>query len=288
MFKNYLRIGMMAMLAMSFIVMSSCDEDDPAAPTINLSETSIDAKAGETISVEVTFMSEAGAKSITVTKLWDGESQGSETVTGDDLDDDLVFDYEVEEDDADYVLTFNFLIEDNDGQTDEVELVVNVELTMSQLLVKYDWQFVGDILDRTDGNIAQAGRLDDVLRFNADGTYVWGFGSERDDFDNFSVYCTWDLNEETGLLRMSRMELNFSTFAYDVQKIDELTIATINDEVLESEIYTVEGLDVFDENLMPSEDVITKYSAIAKGSSFVPYIPDQAEPTGTCEAAPWD
>lgn len=284
MFKNYLRVGMMAMLAMSFIVMSSCDEDDPAAPTISLSETTIDAKAGETLSVEVTYMAEAGAKSITVTKLWNGESQGSETVTDEDLEGDLVFDYEVEEEDADHVLTFNFLIEDNDGQTGQVELVVNVELTMKQLLLKYNWALSEEIRNKTGEDDISEVYTDDIYRFNEDGTYDKSIGEMVDDFgDVWFNYCYWDLNEETGRLLMHKT----GAFLEDV--VDTLDITTINAEVLEAGIVYY-GLDAFNtgEEEVPYEsveDYVKKFTATAKGDSFDPYqagADDDGGPAGTC------
>lgn len=285
MYKKYLTFGMVVTLVMSLIITTSCDEDDPAIPTIGLSETSIDAKAEESISVTVTFVAEAGAKSITVSKLWDGEVQGTpEVSTGADLEGNLVFEYDVLQDDADYVLTFNFLIEDNEGQTAEIELVVNVELTTRQLLLKYNWLLSDEIRNKTGASDITDAYTDDIYRFNADGTFDKSIGAKADDFgDAWYNYCEWDLNETTNRLLMHK------TGAFLSNVVDTLDITLITAEAIEADV-TYLGLDAFntgseDVPYEASEDYVKKFTAQVKGASFDPYkagAEDDAGPAGTC------
>ncbi|MEO9802495.1 MAG: hypothetical protein ABJF04_04570 [Reichenbachiella sp.] len=285
MYKNFSTTAMTVILMMSVIITTSCDEDDPAVPTIALSETAIDVKAEESISVTVTFQSEAGAKSITVSKLWDGEVQGTpEVSTGADLEGNLVFEYDVIQDDADHVLTFNFLIEDNEGQTGQVELVVNVELTSRQLLLKYNWLLSDEIRNKTGASDITDAYTDDIYRFNADGTFDKSIGAKADDFgDAWYNYCEWDLNETTNRLLMHR------TGAFLANVVDTLDITMITSEAIEADV-TYLGLDAFNTGNedVPYEAVeayVKKFTAQVKGDSFDPYkagAEDDAGPAGTC------
>ncbi len=274
----------------SGLVFVSCSEDDFAAPSIDLSETLLDAKAEEAITITASYTAEAGVESITITKYWDGAVQGTPEVKLDlQSSGSIDFQYTVLVDDADHVLKFNFTILDNKGQIAQKELVLNVELSSRQLLLKYDWLLTDEVRAKTGESDIQDHYTDDVYRFNADGTYQKSIGEMADDFnDVWYKHCTWDFNDETRVLKLHRTGA-FGGDAYDV-----MTITIINHNEIESDV-TYLGLDTFNtgEEAVPyeaEEAYVKKFSAQAKGSSFDPYAPgadDDAEgPSDTpCNAA---
>ncbi|MCG8308889.1 MAG: hypothetical protein MI975_15955 [Cytophagales bacterium] len=269
--------------------MYSCSEDDPAEPTISLSETQITAKAGETIKVTVTMTAEAGFNKLIVTKLWDGSAQNTDeitNITGNSYE----FEYEVLVDDADYILSFNFKVVDKDGREAQAELVVEVELTMTQLLLKYDWLLADEVRVKTGESDISDPYTDDVYRFHADGSYDKSIGDKADSFsDLWFNYCYWNLNEETGMLIMTRT----GAFLEDVR--DTVNITKIDAEVMEGDVI-YRGLDAFNTGgeavpYEPVEEYVKKFAAQAKGSNFDPYMPgpddDDTGPAKACNDIDW-
>ena len=118
------------------LIASCSDDEDFAAPTIALSITEITAAPGEDVSVTVTTTTDAGFQSLVVKKLWEGVSQDEETLTTAPT---TPIVYTVTEEDADHVVTLNFTVTDKKGKTAAKELVITVELTPRQLLMKYNW-----------------------------------------------------------------------------------------------------------------------------------------------------
>jgi hypothetical protein len=264
---------LMLSLIFSVIVFVSCSEDDPALPTISLSETLIDALAEENISISASYVAEAGAESITITKYWDGTSQGTPEVKSSLQGSGTInFNYTVTQEDAEHVLKFNFTIIDNEGQIAQKELVVNVELTAKQLLLKYDWLLSEEIRVLTGENDIADHYNDDVYRFNADGTYQKSIGTKIDAFsDIWYKHCTYDFNEDTMVLKLHR------TGAFGGDAYDTINITLIDHNGIEADV-TYLGLDAFNtgSEAVPyeaSEEYIKKFVAQAKGSSFDPYAP---------------
>jgi hypothetical protein len=258
--------------------LSSCGDDDAsfAAPTIELSETTTTAAPGEEISVTVTATTDAAFESIVVTKLWDGDAQGTETL--DELPDGpLTYSYTVTGEDADHILSFNFVITDAGGQTASVDWVVTVELTPMQILVKYDWNLSDEIRQKNNESDINEVYTDDVYRFNEDGTYAKSNGGTADDFgDGWYNYCFYDLNESTLRLLMSR------TGAFGEDEVDTLNITVIDDTQLIADVKYY-GLDELDETYDPVEEYEKQFVAVAKTDSFDPYgtgAEDDAGPAG--------
>jgi hypothetical protein len=136
---------------------------------------------------------------------------------------------------------------------------------MTQILLKYDWLLTDEIRVKTGESDISDAYTDDVYRFNEDGTYQKSIGEKVDDFsDIWYKHCTWNIDEETGVLKMHR------TGAFGSDVYDVMTITSLTKEALEADI-VYEGLDAFDPSYDPIEDYVKKMSAQAKGSSFDPY-----------------
>lgn len=254
-------------LFIAFSLFISCSDDDPAPPTISLDVNTIDVKADETNAVTVTYSAETASSTIVVTKyLDDTPSESPENFTKTENNGSFNFEFAVTVDDSDSgIVKYNFTITDGNGLTAQTELVVNVELTMTQILLKYDWLLTDEIRVKTGESDISDVYTDDVYRFNEDGTYQKSIGEKVDDFsDVWYKHCTWNLDEETGVLKMHR------TGAFGGDVYDVMTITSLTKEALEADI-VYEGLDQFDASYDPIEDYIKKMSAQAKGSSFDPY-----------------
>lgn len=274
---NLTCVGLVAGVTTFF---ASCSDDDEgtAAPTLTLSETTVTASPGEEISIDIEGVAQGGFQSLVVTKLWDGTEEAV-LETYDELPTDP-FVYTVTEEDADYIVTLNFALTDNEERTVEKEVVITVELTPRQILLKYNWRLSDEIRKKNgESDIADA-YDDDVYRFNADGTYNKSIGEKQDDFgDVWFNYCYYDLNENTMRLLMSR------TGAFGEEKTDTLDITVIDDQKLYADV-TYYGLDEFDPTYDPVEEYEKRFSAVAKTNSFDPYQPgatdDTSGPAGMC------
>ncbi|MGC1243890.1 MAG: hypothetical protein WA874_20015 [Chryseosolibacter sp.] len=272
---TYLSVGIMAGTA---FLISCKDDEDFAAPTLTLSETAATASPGDEVSVTVTTTTDAGFKNLVVKKLWDGVSQEEETFTAPLT---APYTYTVTDADADHILVLNFTVTDNKGTTASSELVVTVELTPRQLLLKYNWRLSEEIRKKTNQNDISDVYTDDVYRFNDDGTYDKSIGAKVDDFgDIWYNYCYYDLNDNTLKLLMSR------TGAFGEKVTDTLNIKVIDDTKLHADV-TYYGLDQFDPAYDPAEDYEKRFVAVAKTSAFDPYkagaADDETGPAGYCE-----
>ncbi len=277
--KKYIFTGL---LVVAFA--ASCSEDDaPGKPSISLSQTNVTASAGDEVSVTVTTKTEAGFQALVVTKLWDGAPVvgGIETFT-EELDEAYV--YTVEEEDADHVVTLNFTVIDDKNKTASKDLVIEIELTASQLLLKYNWRLSSSVRKKTDVNDPNDYIYDNVYHFNTDGTFDMSIG-EMDDglFDFFISYCLYDLNESNLRLLINTT----SAFGAENDKTDSLYITTINDLKFEADVNYF-GLDVFNEEGMedpyePIEAYHNTYVAVPRTGTFDPYKPGATDDAGPVE-----
>ncbi len=276
-------------IAMTTTFFASCDDDDDSfdAPTVTLNPEILSAKVGETIEITATATTPGGFNKIVVTQMHDGVSVGSTEFT--EESDTYVLSYNVVEEDVDPILSFNFTVTDNQNQNGSREAVVDVELTMSQILVKYDWLLTDEIRKKTETSDISDVYTDDVYRFHADGSYDKSIGAKVDAFsDIWFNYCYWSLDEDESMLIMTR------TGAFLEDARDTLMITTLNATALEGDVI-YRGLDAFNTGTeeVPYEaveDYIKKFAAQAKGDSFDPYQAgeeDDAGPAGICNDIVW-
>jgi len=275
--KSIIRVALV--LVSMGLVLQSCEEEF-AAPSVTLDNTDISAKAGEEITIIATVTAPAGFSKLTVQKFWDDTEEGSPSEVTDLTDGKYSFFYTVTEDDVEPILKFRFTAIDNDGQASTpVEAVVDVELTWSQILVKYDWAHTGYIRKKTSTNDISTANADDVYRFNADGSFELSMGTEYDGYEDFHHYCYWKIDETAGTLTLSWSDLNDTWTAYDKHVEETYTIATITQDKIEGDI-TIEGLDAIDPDYDASEDFTKVWSAQAKSSNFDPYKPGPDDDAG--------
>lgn len=283
--KKNLMFSVLAMLIGTALFLSSCEEEF-VPPTVSLNNELIEAKAGEEISVNVTVQAPAGLEKVVITKMHDGAAVGTpEEVT----DASFTYTYTVTEDDVEPILSFIFKAIDADGQEGSKEVVVDVALTMTQMLLKYDWQLTEEIREKTGENDISDVYTDDIYRFNEDGTYEKSIGAKVDDFsDLWFNYCYWKLDEEESMLILTKT----GAFLEDVR--DTIIINTIDYSELNGSVVYY-GLDAFNtgEETVPYEAVenYTKIlSAVAKGENFDPYqagADDDGGPAGICNEITW-
>jgi hypothetical protein len=258
--------------------LASCDNDENfAEPTLTLSQTNVTASPGDEVSVAITAAAEAGIRDLVVTKRWDGTTVDTETFT---TLPSTPYVYTVTDDDADHIVTLNFTLTDKKNKSVSKEVVITVELTPRQLLLKYNWRLSEEIRKKNNTNDINDAYTDDVYRFNADGTYNKSIGAKADDFgDIWFNYCYWDLNDNTLKLLMSR------TGAFGEEVTDTLRIKVIDETKLHADV-TYYGLDVFDETYDPVEEYEKRFVAVPKVASFDPYQPgaadDETGPAGMC------
>ncbi len=273
------------MMFAAALILQSCEDDDPAAPSILLDNPTVSAKVGEEITITGTVTAPGGFKSVSVEKFWNDDSQGAPTVT-DISSSDFSFLYTVTEDDVEPILKFQFIATDANGNSGApAESVVDVELTKAQILVKFDWLHASAIRVTTGEEEIAPHDADNVFRYNSNGTYQLSYGTVAGDFDGVDQYCYWEVNEETGRLIRTRTSFNWNTWVYDVDARDTLDITELTSTEMVAD-YIIRGLDAFDPTYEPVEDYIYTFAAQAKGDNFDPYAPgpeDDAGPTeGDC------
>ncbi len=267
----------MGLLASAAVLTSCSDDESFDAPTLVLSQTEVTASFGDEVTVNITTSTDAGFKSLVVTKLWDGTAQSTETFNAAITS----YTYTVTEADADHVVTLNFKLTDNQNKSVEKELVISVELTPLQILLKYNWRLDQEIRKKTNLNDINDAYTDDVYRFNSDGTYNKSIGAKVDDFgDIWFNYCYYNLNQNTLRLLMSR------TGAFGEMVTDTLNITVIDASKIYADVKYF-GLDIFDPTYDPAEEYQKRFVAVAKTSNFDPYLPgsedDATGPAGYCE-----
>ncbi|MFT6866257.1 MAG: hypothetical protein ACJA08_001086 [Cyclobacteriaceae bacterium] len=279
---KYLAALSLTVLLGSVVFFTSCSDDESFNdPEISLSSTATTAAPGQEVTVTVTAIIDATFESIVVTKLWDGNSEGTETITT-LTSDTFTYSYTVLGEDAEHILSFNFLITDSEGKSASVDWIITVELTPGQLLLKYNWRLSAEIRQKTNTDDINSAYSDDVYSFNEDGTYAKNNADTKDDFnDSWYNYCFYDLNETTLRLLMSR------TGAFGEDNVDTLNITTISDSQLIADV-TYYGLDALNTGNETTpyeavEEFEKQFSAVAKTASFDPYgsgTEDDAGPAG--------
>lgn len=271
------------MLLVGTIMFAACNNDsDPVAPTIDLESTTIAAQAGESISVEVSVNAPEGFDRLEIEKQIDGQTIETETVN--ELNNNtLQFEYTVLVEDSDGILTFVFTVFDNAELSASVDLIVEVELTPTQVLLRYDWLLSEEIRQRTNENDVADAYTDDVYRFYESGEYDKSIGDKADDFgDAWFNHCFWNLDDDNVLI-MTRT----GAFGEDVR--DTLNVTTLNSDEMRADV-TYYGLDAFNTG---SEDVpyesVEQYEKVftaqPRSNNFDPYGPgadNDAGPAGTC------
>lgn len=279
------------MMFAAALIMQSCEED-PASPSVMLDNTELSAKAGEQIVIVATVTAPGGFSKLSIQKFWGDDMQGDPTEVTTLTDGAYTYTYTVTEDDVEPILKFQFVAIDNDGKASSpIETVVDVELTMTQLLLKYDWLLSDEIRGLTGESDISDVYTDDVYRFYEDGTYDKSIGAKVDAFnDIWYNHCYWNLDEVTGQLLMAR------TGAYLGQVYDTLNITSISSTLIEADV-TYYGLDAFnvggeDVPYEAVEEYVKKLAAQPRSANFDPYLngpdDDLTGPANACNDVPWN
>lgn len=280
--KKFLFLSLAVIASMS-ILFTSCDEDETFdAPTVTLDQEALSVKAGETIKITATVDAPGGFDKLVVTRMHDGV--GMETVEFTEEAASYELTYVVVEADVEPILSFNFTATDKLAQTGARDAVVDVELTMTQLLLKYDWLLSAEIREKTGENEIKPVYADDVYRFYEDGTYEKSAGETQDDFgDIWYNYCYWNLEEDISMLVLSR------TGAFGSVPMDTIMITTLDHTELVGDV-VYRGLDQLDPTYDPIENYVKKFAAQPRSANFDPYgvgEDDDTGPAGYCTEVTW-
>ena len=275
----------LAVIAGIAIMTTSCSEDDETfdAPTVTLDNEALSVKAGETITITATVDAPGGFSKLVVTRMHDGASLETVEFTEEALSYQLT--YVVVEDDVEPILSFNFTATDDFDKTGSREAVVDVELTMTQLLLKYDWLLSDEIRVKTGlSDIADA-YTDDVYRFYENGSYDKSIGAKNDGWNDLLFnYCYWNLNEDE-----SRLIITKTGGFWSIESIsDTIMITTLDHTELVGDIVYL-GLDAFNTGTeeVPYEaveDYVKEFVAQPRSANFDPYgvgADDDAGPVAT-------
>ncbi|GJM33858.1 MAG: hypothetical protein DHS20C18_28590 [Saprospiraceae bacterium] len=226
--------GFFALLLASIFTFSSCGEDDTqTAPIITLSNTSFTGKVGETASTTVTADIAGEFQELRITKFLGTDiddtygTNGTLTVTA-ALP--YTFDYVLNEEGAETPVRFRFVVVDKGGQTDEGNFVITTELTLSYVLLRFNWRWEAKIgkayaADPEEDNIEECEK-DNVFTFNEDGSMsidygaLTGIGGGTCDFDGLQPYVSYEISADESLLTLTKDDAfnpgNFTTEEYTI------------------------------------------------------------------------
>jgi hypothetical protein len=270
-------------LCLGIILTVSCKKDEEKVPSVNLSQNSLQIKTGETVQVTVNVVNMEELGKVVITKKGDGASLGtSEVLPSAITGNSFTFNYDVVAGDADYTTVVFTFTPYNKGLTavtsEETDLVLTIELGPRDLLLKYDWLYLSEDITPSFPNVNSLSekRRDDLYRYNEDKSWEVDFGALNDDFDGWSGYCSWKL-DDTDQDNMVLYRNTFGIFTPDVTVTDTFKIKKLTADELWYEWH----VDLTAFGGTADETVLSKFSAQPKSNDFTPYR-GVTVPTGTC------
>ncbi|NLE35309.1 MAG: hypothetical protein GX622_09410 [Bacteroidales bacterium] len=188
--KRILLLSAIAVTVIGFTVfLVSCKKDIVTEMTIDRTATSQLDIGDEAIAV-ITIKTD-GVKSFKYYKLIDNvRDAGTEAKAMLVRSEDTYtynFSYEVQEFDDLHTLGFEFELTDDEDLVKTVGLVVNINISLKSMFVKYDWKVTASTWLGTDVLTAADAAI--VYRFNEDGTYQEDLGADY--ADDFHHFCYW-------------------------------------------------------------------------------------------------
>jgi hypothetical protein len=270
-------------VCLGLILTLSCKKDEEKVPSIDLSQNSIQVKTGNSIEVTVNVVNIAELGKVVITKKGDGTSLStSEVLQSAITGTSFVFTYDVVATDADYTaVVFTFTPYDNGMNAvtaNETELVLTIELGPKDLLMRYDWLYLSEDITPSFPNVNSLGekRRDDLYRYNVDKSWDVDFGDLNDDFDGWTGFCSWKL-DDTDPDNMVLYRNTFGIFTPDVTVIDTFAITKLTVD----DLWYVWHEDLSAFGGTADETIVSKFASRPKSTEFVPYR-GVTEPTGTC------
>ncbi len=247
----------------SAFLLLSCKKDIPTEMAITPSSTpqlDIGDEATATVTIEAD-----GVKSLKYYKVVDTQRDAGTDVTSQLVRSENTytynFTYTVQEFDDLHTLGFEFELTDDENEVKTVGLVVNINISVKSMFVKYDWKVTAsswlgmDVLTPADAAI--------IYRFNEDGTYEEDLGVDY--ADDFHHFCFWvyketpDNGDTISVVRLIRRLKQGDDMAIDEYYDYMITAAN------ESEMTMFWDVAVF--GLL---DIQNTFKSQAKGA-FVPY-----------------
>lgn len=244
----------MAMLLMAGVAfMTGCKKEDPAGPTVSLSNTDFTGKIGETATTTATVTAEGGLKTLRITKFIGTTvdntygTNGTLTVTGSSH----TLTYTLAEEGLQAPIRFKFEAEDDNGKLGSSDFVVTTEASLEYVLVNFNWRLdskIGKILqaEPNESEKIEPCEKDNVYSFNADGSFTIDFGALTSvpggscEFDGFNAPNGWTLNSNN-----TELTLNF-TNAFSGDPLPPEVYRITSFSLLELKAKTTIDLTVFD------------------------------------------
>lgn len=179
----------------SSLLIISCKKEKsvPTEMTINITSTP-KLNIGDVVNAKVTIVTD-GVKSFKYYKIVDNKKDAGTEASAQLVQTGKTwvydFSYTVQQYDDLYTLGFEFELTDDKGEVKNVGLVVNINISVESMLVKYDWKvtestWLGiDVLQPWDAAV--------IYRFNKDGSYQEDLSPEHA-ADNHH-FCFWVFKE---------------------------------------------------------------------------------------------
>ena len=260
----------------------SCDDDDnDPDTTIAIDKTTVSLKTGEVLELKITVDAGVGLEKLTIYKLMDDVVKETTNAEFTEEDGKYVYDfaYLIKPEDVDGILKFKFEAVDKNERTIPAELVVEVELSSEDILKKFDWKMSSEIRKDTDEEIIeQQNKSDNIHRFGEDYSYNIDYGAKNGNLDGLSYFCSWKLNEAKDSLFVTRLDIDWSTFLFSVEKIEKYKIESLDKETLK--ILITEDMTGFT-GYNGETTFLQTFAAMPQTEDFVPYR-GKNPPTGDC------
>lgn len=191
--KALLFLSLIAVVAvLSTFVFNSCKEDIVTEMTINqIATPQLD--VGDDATATITIVAE-GVKSLKYYKVVDTQKGTATDVTSQITSSGNTytysFVYEVAQFDDLHTLGFEFELTDSKNVVNTVGLVVNINISIPSMLVKYDWKVTAST-DPVWGDVLSAADAAIIYRFHEDGTYEEDLTPAYAEDSHHFCYCVY-------------------------------------------------------------------------------------------------
>lgn len=254
-----------ALLSMPLMLaLASCSKEESmhTASLVQLDKLYVEGSTGDLVTARVTFASNSITK-LVITKVVNGVAQPTAVQEIDitDTSTSYLFQASIALGDEKGTLVYTFAgFDKNNQQIDASDLKVKVNLSLINILSAYDWQMSEEFWT-VYGDITRPDQLDDINRFNENGSWQFDWGTT---------------------LSTGQLETLYKTVSWrivgDATQIDSLYLTRYN--VMDASQTAIEKgfkvIKIDDKSLwlqsgfFLADDLIDKYKAIPRSPGFTP------------------
>ncbi|WP_143962797.1 hypothetical protein [Litoribacter populi] len=253
---------------------SSCSEDENTPdPSINMTisgeevestnpgEYSYRVESGNEVNLTVNLQSAVPLTNLVITKTVnnavdaDYGTGGSTTVDLSGNESSHAFNYTPEVDDVDQLVGFNFRGTNSTGATEEIDLILVVNMSPIDNLTRRRWLLTSVFHVNEDEEGINDCEKDNSMLLNEDGSIDIDYGDVACDFDGFTEYTEWYITEEDGVQYFTRE--GYGIFDPETVIVDTYMIVELTTE----EIQLQQTMDLSDFGESTEETFIFTYVA---------------------------